>query len=267
MSTEIDIHNLQVEAQELPVAEHEQVEGGRQIAAGAQTILWATGAAVVSFLASILATWPMAANLTTSVPLGTELEATVPFFNIWELWWTADGLQHAFARDWDAPIFSPNAGAFTFSEPQPLTGLLVAPLWELGATPALIYNIALLLMLTLNGVFAYRLARALNAPRLAALVGGVLMVTMPFVAKVEGALHLAALYGILWTLEGLVKFSRRGSLRHAAWVAAGLVVQYLTCEQYALMFLPFAVAAGVVALAQLGYRKDAIFRLAGAGAA
>src|SRR4029453_14072258 len=76
-----------------------------------------------------------------------------------------------------------------------------------------------------------------------------------------------ALYGILWTLEGLVKFSRSGSLRHAAWAAAGLVVQYLTCEQYALMFLPFAVAAGVVGLAQLGYRKDAIFRLAGGGAA
>ena len=54
------------------------------------------------------------------------------------------------------------------------------------ACPALLYNVAILALFTLNGVFAERLARALGAPRVPALLGGVLAVTLPFVGKVAG---------------------------------------------------------------------------------
>src|SRR5215207_9025081 len=101
-------------------------------------------ALVASLVAAIAVTWPLALHLTTAVPLGTEREATVPLFNLWTLWWTADRAAHAFAGYWDAPIFQPTPGAFTFSEPQTLTDLLVAPLWGLGVPPALVYNVALL---------------------------------------------------------------------------------------------------------------------------
>src|SRR5437879_1446659 len=74
-------------------------------------------------LAALITTWPLARNLTSAIPLGTEHEATVPIFNLWSLWWTADRAVHGFTGYWDAPIFYPNRGVFTYSEPQPLTGL------------------------------------------------------------------------------------------------------------------------------------------------
>ncbi len=217
--------------------------------------------------AALLATWPLAARLTTTIPLGSEEPATVGLFSIWTLWWTANRLAHGLAHYWDAPFFHPNLGVFTYSEPEPLTGLLVAPLWGVGAPPALIHNLALLALLTLNGIFAARVARALALPWRAALLAGVLMVTLPGVAKELGVLNLTPVFGLLWALEGLIRFGRTGTGRAAGWAAAGLVVAYLTCQQYALMFAPFAVAAGVVAWAQQPDRRAAALRLGLAGGA
>jgi hypothetical protein len=232
-----------------------------------QRFTWAVVVVASCLIASLAATWPLALYVSRAIPLGTEHEATVPLFNLWTLWWTADRILHGFAGYWNAPIFYPNQGAFTFSEPQPLTGLLVAPWWGLGTSPALIYNLALLTLLTLNGIFAYRLARALDATRPAALAAGVLMVTLPFIAKVVGALQLAALFGMLWTLEGCVRFGRTGLTRWAIWMAFGFIAAYLTCQQYALMFAPFAMGAALVALAQQRFRREAMIRLGGAGLA
>lgn len=215
----------------------------------------------VCLSAALVATWPLAINASNAIPLGTEQEPTVPLFNLWSLWWTADRIAHGFAHYWDAPFFYPNKGVFTYSEPQFLTGLMVSPLWFLDAPPALIYNLAVWALLTLNGVFAYRLARALELPSLSALLSGVLTVTLPFVANVYGVLHIIALFGILWTLEGLVRFGRGGTTRSALWAAAGFLATFLTCQQYALLFAPFAAAAGLVALAQNRYRMVAALRL------
>jgi hypothetical protein len=230
-----------------------------------ERIAWGAVTAAVCLAAALIGTWPLALNLTTSVLLATEGAVTVQLFSIWTLWWTADRAPQLFSGYWDAPIFYPNPGVFSYSEPEPLTGLAVAPLWGLGASPALIHNVALLAVLLLNGVFAYRLARALQIARLPALLGAVLMVTLPFVARLYGVINLIALFGILWTLDGLVRFGRDGSARHAAWASAGFVAAYLTCEQYALMFGLFAVAAALVALSQQRFRARPAIRLALAG--
>lgn len=229
--------------------------------------LWAAIVAAACLAAALAASLPAALALSGAIPMGTEREATVPLSNIWSLWWTADRAAHGFANYWDAPIFYPNQGVFTYSEPQPLIGLLVAPLWGLGAPPALIYNLALLALLALNCVFAYRLTRALDVPVLPALLAGILTATLPFVAKILGVLQLTALFGMLWTLEGLVRFGRTGRPRWAVWAATGFVATYLTCQQYALIFAPFAAAAGLVALAQQGFRVRAVALLVGAGVA
>lgn len=216
--------------------------------------------------AALLGTWPLAGNLASAVPLGTERVPTVPLFNLWELWWNADRAAHFFAGYWDAPIFFPAFGTFTYSEPQPLTGLIVAPLWHLSLTPALIYNIALLTILTLNGVFAYRLARALGAHRLPAVLGGILTVSLPFVAMVVGVLHNTTVFGMAWTLEGLVRFGRTGARRWSVWAGLGFVVTYLTMQQHALFLAPFALAAGVLALREQQYRMRPLSALLLAGA-
>ncbi len=244
-------------------------EEGVQIAPRARwnttRLLWTLALVSMCLIASIVATWPLALYLPYAIPLGTEREATVPLFNLWTLWWTADRVLHGFAHYWDAPIFHPNQGVFTFSEPQPLTGLLVAPLWALGTPLALIYNVALLALLSLNGIFAYRLARALDVARSTALLAGILTVTLPFIAKIAGVLQLTALFGMLWTLEGLVRFGRTGTTRWAIWTAIGFVATYLTCQQYALMFAPFVLAGALVALAQQRFQTVALTRLGSAG--
>lgn len=228
---------------------------------GFATLARGAAAAVSCGLAALVATWPLALNITTAIPEGTEHEATVSLFSLWGLWWTANRAGHAFAGYWDAPFFYPARGVTTFSEPFPLVGALVAPLWGAGLAPALIYNIAVLGLLTLNGLFMYRLARSLQVSTLAAVAGGLMAVTLPFVAKTEGALPLLGVFGIPWTLEGLVRFGRGGSGRWAAWAAMGLVATYLTCQQYALLFAPLLVIGGLIALAQRHFDARSIRRM------
>jgi hypothetical protein len=226
---------------------HERFEG----------VLVGTAAAATSLAAALVATWPLALHPASEAPLGTGQASTVPVFSLWNLWWTADRLPHAFSGFLDAPFFYPNTGVTAYSEPMPLVGALVAPLWWLGVQPALIYNVALVLLLTLNGVFAYRLTRALGCQRAIALLGAVLAVTAPIAAKLLGVLPALGLFGIYWCLDGLVRFGRTGSARWALWAAAGYVALFYTFQQYALFFAPFAVAAGLVALSEQRWRRAA----------
>jgi len=210
-------------------------------------------------------TWPLAFHLNNSLPLGTEQEATVPLFNTWTLWWVADRAGHGFANFWQAPIFSPSEGAFTFSEPQPLTGLLVVMLWNLLDSPVAIYNLALLLCLFLNGVFAYRLARTLQAPPVPALLGGILMMGLPMTQKLLGVLPLIPIFGILWALEGFIRFGRDGSMRMAVWAGVGLLIQLFSSQQLALLFGLFALVAGLLALSQRRFDPLDILKLGSVG--
>lgn len=223
-----------------------------------------TAPASVSLATALVATWPLAAHLTTRVPRGTEHEATIPLFSLWNLWWTSDRITHAFHGFVDAPFFFPNTGVTTYSEPMPLLGAVVAPLWATAASPATIYNVALLLVLTLNGVFAYRVARALAVPFVPALVAAAIGVTLPFAADVLGVLPNLALFGMLWTLDGAIRFGRSGSAGAAAWTGAGFAATYFTFEQYALFFAPVAVAAAIVALHEQAFRREVLARLGGA---
>jgi hypothetical protein len=222
---------------------------------------WGMIVVSICFVSALGTTWPLPLYLTTAIPLGTEHEATIPLFSLWNLWWTADRITHGFAQYWHAPFFYPNPGVLTYSEAMPLVGVLVAPLWGLAAPPALIYNLAFLTLVSLNGIFAYRMARAIEVPPYAALLGSILVITLPFVSKVAGVLPNIGLFGILWTLEGLVRFGRDGKMRWAVWAAAGYLAMYLTFQQYALFFAPFASAAGMLALAQQHFRRSAILRL------
>jgi hypothetical protein len=227
----------------------------------------ATAAGWISLAAALVTTAPLVAHLTSSVPRGTEHEATIPLFSLWNLWWTADRIPHGFGGFLDAPFFYPNHGVTMYSEPMPFAGALAAPFWWAGTPPALAYNVALLAVLTLNGIFAYRLARAIGAPEVAALLGAVTAVTLPFAADVSGVLPNLGLFGMLWTLDGLVRFGRSSRTVWALWGAAGLVATYFTFQQYALFFVPVALAAGILALGLQGFRRGAAVRLAAAAAA
>jgi hypothetical protein len=105
-------------------------------------------------LSALFLTYPLALRLFSHIPLGSEEAGTVPFFNLWTLQWNIDQQMQGYPRYWDAPIFAPDKGTFVFSEPQPLSALLAAPLWLAFQSPALGYNAVVILFLTLNGWFS-----------------------------------------------------------------------------------------------------------------
>jgi hypothetical protein len=212
-------------------------------------------------LAAVVATWPLLPSLARALPLGTEHEATVPLFNLWSLWWDADRVAHGFSGLWNAPIFHPLEGAFTFSEPMLLQGVTLAPLWWMGAPPAAIYNLAILCTLACNGLATRSLARALGAARGAALLAALAGVTLPYTAKVLGVLPVLPLFGTIWALAALVRFGEEGGWRPAALAVLSFAAQFLAGEQMALLSLPFLLLAGLVALAEQKFRARSIATL------
>src|SRR4051812_34957866 len=217
--------------------------------------------AALCLLAAVVATWPLLPSLASALPLGTEHEATVPLFNLWSLWWDADRVPHGFLGLWNAPIFHPLEGTFTFSEPMLLQGVTLSPLWWLGVPPAAIYNLAILGTLVCNGLATGSLARALGAPRGAALLVALAGVTLPYTAKVLGVLPVLPLFGAIWALAALIRFGEEGGWRPAALAVLAFAVQFLTGEQMALLSLPFLLLAGLVALAEQRFRGRSIATL------
>jgi hypothetical protein len=216
---------------------------------------------LLCLLAAVAATWPLLPALARALPLGTEHEATVPLFNLWSLWWDADRVPHGLLGLWDAPIFHPLTGTFTFSEPMLLQGIALAPLWWLGVPPAAIYNLAILGTLVCNGLATGSLARALGAPRGAALLAALAGVTLPYTAKVLGVLPVLPLFGAIWALAALIRFGEEGGWRPAALAVLAFAAQFLTGEQMALLSLPFLLLAGLVALAEQRFRGRSIATL------
>ncbi|HEY3567832.1 MAG TPA: hypothetical protein VGP73_07850 [Thermoanaerobaculia bacterium] len=217
--------------------------------------------AALCLLAAIVTTWPLLPALASALPLGTEHEATVPLFNLWSLWWDADRVPHGLLGLWDAPIFHPLTGTFTFSEPMLLQGIALSPLWWLGAPPAVVYNLAILLTLVCNGLATLSLARAPGAPRRAALLAALAGVTLPYTAKVLGVLPVLPLFGTLWALAALIRFGEEGGWRPAALAVLAFAAQFLAGEQMALLSLPFLLLAGLVALAEQRFRARSIATL------
>jgi hypothetical protein len=84
-----------------------------------------------------------------------------PFLNAWILWWNAQAVPFT-ERWWNPPIFYPMPGALALSEHLAGIGLFTTPLLLVGGSPALAYNIALLLSYALSGFFTYLLVQRLT---------------------------------------------------------------------------------------------------------
>ncbi|MCB0175337.1 MAG: hypothetical protein KDJ97_32845 [Anaerolineae bacterium] len=211
---------------------------------GRERRLFSTLSLFLAFVAwSLILTFPLILHPFNTLPLGDESVGTVPFFNLWTLQWNIDQLTNGYPNYWDAPIFAPNAGAFAFSEIQPLTALLAAPIWLATQSPALAYNFVVILFLTLNGWFACWLLRSWGVTPLPALLGGLLMQSLPFVAQEMGVLQLSALFGFLWWLLFMGRLLTRPTWRNTLGFGLGGSATFLTCGYYglfSLIFLPLA---------------------------
>ncbi len=196
--------------------------------------------AIIYLAFAFLLTWPLIGQVTTHVPLGSEPAETVPFLNVWTIGWNGVSLADGYSGYWDAPIFFPTTGAFAFSDPQPLTALPGFLLWPIS--PALAYNAVLLAYMTLTGYVTFRLLQQREISFGPALVGGLLVMALPYLTNERGVLQLQALFGPIWAIAALWILLDRSSLRRAIYLGLAVGVTFLTSEYYALLLLPvFAV--------------------------
>jgi len=225
--------------------------GGRHSPAGRDCLtllggrirLTAADIYVLYVLIAVAVCWPVPADIAGILPVGVATETTVPYAMTWALWWTADRLAHGLADFWNAPIFFPAPGTFTYGEPMVPLGVLTAPIFLFGGAPALAHNLALLLSLFLNGVSAFTLLRAARLRFAAAAAGGAIAMALPYTQDQMGVLTLVPLFAVNWTLQGLLVFTRRPTLRRGLLVGLGFAAIYGLCGQYGLFFAMAAPAA------------------------
>jgi hypothetical protein len=198
------------------------------------------GAALLYAGLAVAVTRGLILKLDSHLPVGTQPAATVPFFNLWTTWWNADRLAHGLRDYWNAPIFHPTQGTFSFSEAQP-TLWCVAPLVWLSA-PVAAYNVYLLGSLWLNGWVGAALLRQLGHRESLAVPGGAMFLLLPFVHWQLGVLQLVPLWGILWTLLTLDRLAEQPSARRGACLGLAFATTYLLCNYYGL-FLSVLLAA------------------------
>lgn len=200
---------------------------------------------------ALLATWPLAHSLSSTLPLGCEDVATVPLLNGWTIWWNAEQAARGFPHYWDAPIFYPTPRTFAFSEAQPTT-LLLAPLVWLNGRVALAYNVYLLANLTLNGWVACCLLRRVGLGGWSAFCGGMLVLLLPFVFWQLGVLQLTVLWGVLWTILAAWKFARTPGWLRAGELGVAFGICYAACNYYGL-FLVMTLGPAVLWLSHRGW--------------
>lgn len=204
---------------------------------------------ILLFLGLALAlVWPLPTAMGWSLPLGTEDVATVPQAMAWSFWWQADRIAHGFAGFWDAPIFHPTAGTFALSEMNVLGAFVFAPVVWLTGSAALAQNLFLITALTLNGFAASRLLAALGLARGVAVVGGAAVALLPLPHQELGVLPLVPVFGILWSLHALWRWTEEPTWGRGAVVGLALAATYLLCFQYALFLVMVVVVPGVVFL-------------------
>lgn len=190
----------------------------------------------VFLILSLASTWPLVTAPADSLPMGTETSPTVPLFNVWTVWWNAQSAADGYSGYWDAPIFYPQKGAFAFSEPMPLTIVAAPVIWATG-NRILAYNFLLILCLCLNGWSAFNLLRRLNFYLPVQWTGGAMMTLLPLTQSWIGVLQLVPVFGILWTISALLKFSQRPTATGGILLGIAFSVTYLMCAYYGLFLV------------------------------
>jgi hypothetical protein len=167
--------------------------------------------------------------------LGSERSPTVPLFNLWTLGWNVNRLQHGYQEYWNSPLFYPVRETFAFSEPQPLSGLIAAPFWSIS--PALAYNAVLILFLILNGLAVYAFFRRRGLDYVPALLAGLLALSLPFLTQERGVLHLLSFWGVILAIDGLWSLTEKPSYQAGLRLGLGVVITFLTSEQFAIFLV------------------------------
>ena len=203
---------------------------------------------------AVVMTWPLALRLTTAVAdLGD------PLLNAWILDWDCHALLHAPWRIFDAPLFYPSKVPLAYSENLIAVAAAVLSFHLAGVPPIGVYNIAVLLGLTLSAYAGYILARMVTGSAAASFIAGLLYGFVPY--KLAHLQHLQILWS-LWPpllLAALLAYRRTPSRRNAALIAAPIVLGAMTNLYY--FFFGMAALGLTLLTIAIAERRDRRFWL------
>lgn len=180
---------------------------------------------------TVVHTWPLA-----SAPAHwSRIDGADAALNTWAVSWVGSHLLRDPGRLFDANIFFPERLTLAYSEVMIVQGLFAVPVMELGGSPVLAYNLALLAGFTLTGWAFCLLVQRWTGSWVAGYVAGSLAAFNAHSLVRLG--HLQALHPeffalILLSLDRVIA-SRR--FKDAWWLALGFALQGLT-SLYLLVF-------------------------------
>lgn len=195
----------------------------------------------VFVLLAIAHTWPLA----TAPGRWSRNDTADTVHHEWILAWDAHQLASDPRHLFDANIFYPEQDTLAYSDHLIVQGVLGAPLFWLGASPVLVYNLLLIAGLALTGWTTSLVMTRWTGSRLAGIFSGSLMafnaMTLTRFAEIQDQ-HFEFFPLALWALDRLLAAPR---LKYALQLAGWFVLQALTCG-YLLAFTSLSLLAAVV---------------------
>jgi len=191
---------------------------------------------------ALLHTWP----LVTAPSTLSRTDSADGLLNQWILGWVAHALVTHPLSLFDANIFYPEPRTLAFSEHLVVPALFSAPVFWVGGSPVLAYNVTLWCGLALTGLAMALVVRRWTGDWYAAIAAGSLAAfntdTLTRMAHIQ-AMHLEFLPLALLALDDVV---RRGSRRDAVRLGLWSALQML-CSGYLLVMTAIALIAGAIA--------------------
>ncbi len=198
--------------------------------------------AAICLLLAVVHTWPLA---TAPGTLSRNDNADAQL-NEWIMAWVAHQLPRAPARLFDGNIFFPERDSLAFSEPLIAPALMGAPLYWLGVSPVLVFNVILLLGFALTAWAGYTLAFAWTGDRAAGVLAGSMFAfnthTLTRLAHVQG-IHAWGLPLALLSADRILVYGR---WRDAVWLAVWMAAMAYT-SGYLIVFATVMIAVVLLA--------------------
>lgn len=212
-------------------------------------------------LLSLVLTYPLIFNLTTTVPN----DIGDPLLNTWILAWDGYALLTGPPEFFNANIFYPLPNTLAYSEHLFSTALLAFPIQLVSLEPVLAYNLSLLLTFPLSAFGMYLLAYRWTRRRDAAFIAGLIFGFAPYRFAAIAHLQLLTVQWLplaLLYLDKILTVRRSGlpPFRHLLIVGLFLGFQILASWYLALYS---GLVLTVYGLAVLLARRPAVARLAG----
>ncbi|MCM8826028.1 MAG: hypothetical protein NC904_00740 [Candidatus Omnitrophica bacterium] len=185
---------------------------------------------LILFFVVIVFTFPLILHINEAIPKGSEPKA-VAMFQLYTMEWFGKFLEDG-GSYWDAPFFYPYKGTLAWSEPQPLSCLLV---WLLAKLTGYIfaYNIVLIAYLVSGGLATYLVSRLITQDRISNLFSAIWVSAGAYSLQQICAFPLVAVAFPLFTLFFSFTYIYRKKEVYF-WLAVTMYIcSWLVCKQLA----------------------------------